>query len=91
LFWFGRLNSPVGLPADLHSLNQPLWWRACTGVIGYERRPILEVRMDKLLDELGADFKEAWDSAESIDPASEDGKALHGALDELSGKCPQGT
>jgi hypothetical protein len=21
----------------LHSLNQPLWWRACTGVIGYER------------------------------------------------------
>jgi hypothetical protein len=52
--------------------------------------PTLEASMDKLLDELGTDFKEAWDTAESMDPASEDGKALHGALDRLSERCPRG-
>jgi hypothetical protein len=51
--------------------------------------PVLEARMDKLLDELGTDFKEAWDSAENIEPASEDGKALHAALDRLSNNCPR--
>jgi hypothetical protein len=28
--------------------------------------PVLEARMDKLLDELGTDFKEPWDSAEML-------------------------
>jgi hypothetical protein len=49
---------------------------------------VLEARMDKLLDELGTDFRQVWDTAESIDPASEDGKALHAALDRLSERCP---
>src|SRR5262249_14962392 len=49
--------------------------------------PSLKVRMDKLLDELGADFKTAWATAETIDPASEDGKVLLAALDRLSDRC----
>ena len=51
--------------------------------------PVLEARMDKLLDQLGADFKAAWDTAETIDEASEDGKVLNAALDQLSDKCPR--
>jgi hypothetical protein len=49
--------------------------------------PSVQVRMDKLLDELGADFKAAWAIAQTIDPASEDGKVLLAALDQLSDKC----
>jgi hypothetical protein len=45
--------------------------------------------MDKLLDELGADFKAAWETAENIDPAADDGKVLSAALDQLSDKCPR--
>jgi hypothetical protein len=44
--------------------------------------------MDKLLDELGAEFKTAWDNVEDIDPASDDGKVLNAALDRLSDGCP---
>ena len=51
--------------------------------------PLLEAKMDKLLDELGADFKAAWETAENIDPASDDGKILDAALDRLSDKCPR--
>jgi hypothetical protein len=51
--------------------------------------PSLQARMDKLLDELGADFKAAWDTAETIDQASEDGKALDAALDQLENRCPR--
>jgi predicted HAD superfamily Cof-like phosphohydrolase len=51
--------------------------------------PILEAKMGKLLDELGADFKAAWETAEDIDPASDDGKVLNAALDQLSDKCPR--
>ena len=50
--------------------------------------PLLEAKMDKLLDELGADFKAAWETAGSIDPTSDDGKVLDAALDQLSDKCP---
>jgi hypothetical protein len=35
--------------------------------------PSVEAKMDKLLDELGADFKAAWKSVEDVDPASDDG------------------
>ena len=51
--------------------------------------PFLEAQMDKLLDELGTDFKAAWDFAEAIDQASEDGNVLNAALDRLSDKCPR--
>jgi hypothetical protein len=53
--------------------------------------PVLEARMDKLLNQLGADFKAAWDTAETIDEASEDGKVLDDALDRLSDRCPKRT
>jgi hypothetical protein len=45
--------------------------------------------MDKLLDQLGADFKTAWDTAETINEASEDGKVLNAALDRLEDRCPR--
>jgi hypothetical protein len=51
--------------------------------------PFLEVKMDRLLDELGPDFQAAWEIAEDIDPASDDGKVLNAALDRLSDKCPR--
>ena len=51
--------------------------------------PLLKAKMDKLLDDLGADFKAAWETAEDIDPASDDGKVLGAALDQLSDKCPR--
>ena len=35
--------------------------------------PFLEAKMEPLLDELGPDFKAAWETAEGIDPASDDG------------------
>jgi hypothetical protein len=49
--------------------------------------PSLEAKMDQLLNELGADFETAWELVEDTDPASEDGKALHAGLDQLSDKC----
>jgi hypothetical protein len=49
--------------------------------------PSLEAKMDQLLNELGADFETAWELVEDTDPASEDGKALHAALDQLSDTC----
>jgi hypothetical protein len=49
--------------------------------------PSVQVRMNKFLDKLGADFKPAWAIAQTIDPASEDGKILLAALDRLSDKC----
>jgi hypothetical protein len=51
--------------------------------------PSLQATIDRLLDELGADFKAAWDTAETIDQASEDGKALDAALDQLENRCPR--
>ena len=53
--------------------------------------PSLEAKMDQLLNELGADFETAWELVEDTDPASEDGKVLHAALDRVADKCPQGT
>jgi hypothetical protein len=49
--------------------------------------PLLATKMDKMLDELGTDFKAAWKSVEDIDPASDDGKILYTALDRLLDKC----
>jgi hypothetical protein len=49
--------------------------------------PLLATKMDKMLDELGADFKAAWKSVEDIDPASEGGKILYAGLDGLLEKC----
>ena len=50
--------------------------------------PALNAQMDKLLDQLGADFKTAWDAAEDTDDKSPDGKVLNAALDQLEDKCP---
>jgi hypothetical protein len=47
----------------------------------------LQTKLDKVLDELGADFSAAWKSVEGIDPASDDGKVLYAALDRLLEKC----
>jgi hypothetical protein len=52
-----------------------------------EKAGLLATKMNKMLDELGADFKAAWKSVEDIDPAAEDGKILYAALDRLVEKC----
>jgi hypothetical protein len=50
--------------------------------------PALIAQMDKLLDQLGADFKAAWNAAEDSDDKSPDGKVLDAALNQLEDKCP---
>ena len=55
--------------------------------LGDKHDPVLEDQMAKLLDQLGADFKVAWDAVEGIDERSPDGRALNTALDQLEDKC----
>ena len=49
---------------------------------------VLERQVDKLLDQLGADFKVAWTTIEDTDEQSPDGRALSAAVDQLEDKCP---
>ena len=56
--------------------------------MGEQDDPVLKAQIDKLLDQLGADFKAAWETVEHIDEDSADGKVLYAALDELWDKCP---
>src|SRR4029079_17900058 len=49
--------------------------------------PFVESKMNKMLEELGADFKSAWKTVEDTDPASDDGQVLYAALDRFSDKC----
>jgi hypothetical protein len=55
--------------------------------LGDKHDPVLEAQVAKLLDQLGADFKVAWDAVEDIDERSPDGRALNAALDQLEDKC----
>ena len=50
--------------------------------------PALKAQIDKLLDQVGADFKAAWKAVEDIDENSPDGKVLNAAADRLEDKCP---
>jgi hypothetical protein len=50
---------------------------------------ILEAQVDKLLDQLGPDFKAAWTTIEDTDEHSPDGRALSAAMDQLEDKCPE--
>jgi hypothetical protein len=56
--------------------------------LGDKEDPVLEGRMDKLLDQLGEDFERAWDTVEDTDESSADGRALTAALNQLEDKCP---
>jgi hypothetical protein len=56
--------------------------------MGDKSDPTLEAQIDKLLDQLGADFKIAWAAVEAIDEKSPDGKVLSAAQDQLEDKCP---
>ena len=50
--------------------------------------PAVKAEIDKLLDQVGADFKAAWKAVEDIDENSPDGKVLNAAADRLEDKCP---
>ena len=56
--------------------------------LGDKQDPVLEAQMNKLLDQLGAEFQGAWDVVEDTDERSPDGRALSAALDQLEDKCP---
>jgi len=56
--------------------------------MGEEEDPVLNAQMNKLLDQLGAEFKAAWNTVEEIDDDSPDGKVLNAALEQLEDKCP---
>jgi len=53
-----------------------------------KKDPVLEGQVDKLLDQIGADFKVAWATIEDTDEHSPDGRALSAAMDQLEDKCP---
>ena len=55
--------------------------------LGDKHDPVLEDQMAKLLDQLGPDFKVAWDIVEDTDERSSEGRALNAALDQLEDKC----
>jgi hypothetical protein len=56
--------------------------------MGDTEDPVLQAQIDKLVEQLGADFKAAWEALEEADETTPDGQALNAALDELSEKCP---
>jgi hypothetical protein len=56
--------------------------------MGEKEDPVLEAQMDKLIDQLGADFRAALEAVEDIPEESPDGKVLAAALDQLEDKCP---
>jgi hypothetical protein len=56
--------------------------------MGDKDDPTLAAQIDKLVDQLGADFKIAWAAVEAVDEKSPDGKVLHAAQDQLEDKCP---
>ena len=56
--------------------------------MGEKEDPALKAQIDKLLDQVGADFKAAWKAIEYIDEDSPDGKVLNAAADRLEDKCP---
>jgi len=49
----------------------------------------LEGQANKLVDQLGADFKVAWATIEDTDEDSPDGRALSAAIDQLEDRCPK--
>jgi hypothetical protein len=55
--------------------------------LGDKQDPVLMAQMDKFLDQLGADFKVAWDAVEDTDERSPDGRALSAVLNQLEDKC----
>jgi hypothetical protein len=56
--------------------------------MGDKDDPALIAQIDKLIDQLGANFKVAWTAVEAIDENSPDGKVLKAAVDQLEDKCP---
>jgi hypothetical protein len=56
--------------------------------LGDNTNAALEGQMDKLLDQLGNDFKAAWEALDDTDERSPDGRALNAALEQLEDKCP---
>jgi hypothetical protein len=57
--------------------------------MGDKEDKALEAQIDKLVSQLGADFKAAWDAGADLDEKTTDGKAYAAALDELGSKCPE--
>jgi len=55
--------------------------------MGDKENKALEDQIDKLIDQLGPDFKTAWAAGEKLDEKSADGKAYAAALDALAEKC----
>jgi hypothetical protein len=49
--------------------------------------PSAKAEMNRLLAELGPDFKATWETVKNTDPASDDGEVLYAALDRLSDNC----
>ena len=57
--------------------------------MGEKEDKALEAQMDKLIDQLGAAFKTAWQAGEDLDEKTADGKAYGAALEALGSKCPE--
>jgi hypothetical protein len=55
--------------------------------MGEKEDKAAEAQVDRFMDQLGSDFKTAWEAADGLDENSADGKVYFAALDDLEGKC----
>jgi hypothetical protein len=46
-----------------------------------------EAKIQGYVKQLGTDFETAWIASADVDAETPDGKAISGALDDLTGKC----
>jgi hypothetical protein len=84
----GALKTLQAVGADPGKLKTFCEFMDVDEKLGDKSDAALEGQMDKLLDQLGTDFKAAWETIEDTDERSPDGRALSAAVDQLEDKCP---
>jgi hypothetical protein len=57
--------------------------------MGEKEDAAAEAKITEYMKQLGPGFEAAWKTADTVEEASDDGKALGAAIDEVAGKCPQ--
>ena len=73
--------------ADASKLKTYCEMTKTTNAAGDKEDAAIDAKIDGYLKQLGPDFETAWNTGESVDENSADGKAFGAALDELARKC----
>src|SRR5262245_40253222 len=75
--------------ADTSKLNTFCTMTKLMDGVGEKEDKEAESKIAGYMKQLGPDFEAAWKTADTIEEASDDGKALNAAIDDVAGKCPQ--